>query len=510
MTRPTSDTAHEGTIGADDPLPAALILEGHLGPEELGGKGRSLDRLIDWGLPVPPTGAVTASAYRRFVSQGAVAAMITSLRDGADLSADEIDDRFEVATFTPGDADSIIAVGRAVGRGSPLAVRSSATVEDLERSSFAGQYRSVLGVDAQDANALLVAVKTVFASLWHPAPCAYRRGFGIGDEDAAMAVVLMQMVPAQRAGVVFTVDPGGDAARARIEVVEGLGESLVSGSQTPDAVVLPSGGCSWRRRAGAVDRPGPRIARRGAGRRPTGCRVGVGRRPRSGWSRPARSPHWIRRGDGFDDPADELDVMDLTTAGIGEMLPGCSHLWCGASPATWSRRRSADCSTISASCPPTSPGRRAIVRVRGRAAMDFARLRGMAGALPGAAADRARGGVLRVPSPGPDAAAPEAQPFARSAPVRPPTTCGCSACGTAPPLDAAITAVATTGILADAARTSRPRRSPVCWPITSDCSTSAGRAMAAEVGVAADADGHVSADSSSCSAATFGGRRGRS
>ena len=155
MTRPTSDTAREGTIGADDPLPAALLLDGHLARGELGGKGQSLDRLIAWGLPVPPTGAVTTSAYRRFVSQGAIAAMILSLRDGADLSADEIDDRFAVATFTPGDADSIVAVGRAVGREAPLAVRSSATVEDLERSSFAGQYRSVLDVDTQDANALL-------------------------------------------------------------------------------------------------------------------------------------------------------------------------------------------------------------------------------------------------------------------------------------------------------------------------------------------------------------------
>ena len=120
-------------------------------------------------------------------------------------------------------------------------MRSSATVEDLDRSSFAGQYHSVLGVDPDDPGAVLDAVRSVYASLWHPAPRSYRAGFGIGDEQVAMAVVLMRMVPAERAGVVFTVDPTGDGTAARIESVEGLGESLVSGRATPVAEVVPLG-----------------------------------------------------------------------------------------------------------------------------------------------------------------------------------------------------------------------------------------------------------------------------
>ena len=485
MTRPTSDAAHAGTIGADHPGPAALILDGHLDPRELGGKGQSLDRLIDWGLPVPPTGAVTASAYRRFVSQVPIAAMITSLRDGADLPAEEIDGQFAVATFTPGDAESIVAVGRSVGRGSPLAVRSSATVEDLERSSFAGQYRSVLDVDAQDANALLGAVKAVFASLWHPAPRAYRRGFGISDEAAAMAVVLMQMVPALRAGVVFTVDPGGDPARARIEVVEGLAETLVSGSQTPDAVVLPRVGG----RGGAAPELSAALDLALRVEELSGAPQDVewawdGERVWLVQARPITTTG-LDEGDGFDDPTDELEVMDLTTAGIGEMLPGVLPplLWTiNAHLVEEAFRRLLDDLAV---LPSDITGPRAIVRrVRGRAAMDFARLEGMAGALPGSAAAELEGQYFgsrrrdRPVAPAPSRSVGRLRSMAHDLRVL--------RARQRSALDAAITTEATAGILAD-----RPDLAALDdvgllahHLRLLDLAT---RGMAAELGVAADA-----------------------
>ena len=79
----------------------------------------------------------------------------------------------------------------------------------------------------------------MWASLWHPAPCAYRRAWGVPEADVAMAVVLMRMVPAELAGVAFTVDPGGRADHVRIEAVAGLGEALVSGDRTPDVWLVP-------------------------------------------------------------------------------------------------------------------------------------------------------------------------------------------------------------------------------------------------------------------------------
>jgi rifampicin phosphotransferase len=218
---------------------AAIVLDGtDLDPASLGGKGAALDRLISWGLPVPATGAVTTAAYRRFLEAPMLIDLVDRIRRGAPVAASEVDRVFAAVDFPPALADEVLTLAQAVAGGRCLAVRSSATVEDLAGASFAGQYRSILEVDPHDSRALLDAVRLVFASLWHPAPCAYRAALGIDDSDVAMAAVLMQMVPAERAGVVFTVDPGGTPDAARIEAVSGLGESLVSGQETPDAWVV--------------------------------------------------------------------------------------------------------------------------------------------------------------------------------------------------------------------------------------------------------------------------------
>jgi pyruvate,water dikinase len=363
---------------------AAVQLAGTARSELLGGKGAALDRLIAGGLPVPPTAVVTTTAYRRFARQPAVADLVTHIREGGDAGADEVDRVFTSASFGAADLARILSLAGEVGAGRRLAVRSSATVEDLSQSSFAGQYRSLLDVDPSDADDLESAVKAVFASLWHPAPHAYRRAFGIADTNVAMGVVLMQMVPAEQAGVVFTVDPG-DAAAARIEWVEGLGESLVSGRRTPAAASVPRGE-HWPGLAPHLAealRLALRIEQQAACPQDVewawdGDRVWVVQ------ARPITATS-AAPGDGFDDDPETLATLDLTTAAIGETLPGVLP------PLRWAlgshlveeafRRLLDELGVL-----PTDLADHTLVRrVRGRAAMDFSRLERMAALLPGAA-----------------------------------------------------------------------------------------------------------------------------
>jgi pyruvate,water dikinase len=133
-------------------------------------------------------------------------------------------------------AEEICRLAKEVRGDGSVAVRSSATAEDTAAASFAGQYRSFLEVD--DDEALLRSVRLVWSSLWHPSPRAYRAHSGVSEDDLAMAVVVMRMVDARRAGVIFTVDPAGRPTDMRIEAVNGLAEQLVSGEVTPDAWVV--------------------------------------------------------------------------------------------------------------------------------------------------------------------------------------------------------------------------------------------------------------------------------
>ena len=366
------------------------ILEGQSSdPGLLGGKGASLDRLVAWRLPVPRTGVVTTETYRSLVNDPGIAAAVAEIRSGREMSSSDVDEVFLAAALDTELSDEIIALGRTVGAGQHLAVRSSATVEDLERSSFAGQYRSILGVDSTDGGAVLRAVRLVFASLWYPAPCAYRRLFGIDESAASMAVVLMCMVPARRAGVVFTVDPGGHTDEARIEEVEGLADSLVSGQETPHAISVP--------------RSGPRGTAPGPGLEALDLALQVeslaGRPQDVEWAWDGKMVWLVQArpitvlepdaGDGFDDDPNDVADLDLTTAGIGEMLPGV------LAPLVWElnsylveeafRGVLDDLGVL----PDSLIGRRGLIRrVRGRAAMDFSLLRAVAVALPGAGADQ--------------------------------------------------------------------------------------------------------------------------
>jgi hypothetical protein len=122
----------------------------------------------------------------------------------------------------------------------PVAVRSSATAEDLPTASFAGQqdtYLNVVGVEA-----LVDAVRRCWASLWTDRAVAYRADLGIDDAEVRLAVVVQRMVAAQVAGVLFTADPvSGRRTRAVLDASPGLGEAVVSGMVNPDHLAVEGG-----------------------------------------------------------------------------------------------------------------------------------------------------------------------------------------------------------------------------------------------------------------------------
>jgi rifampicin phosphotransferase len=192
----------------------------------VGGKGANLGRLLHLGLPVPPGFVVTTDAYR------AVLAF-------PDLAAAGPEQRRALLPTAPLPDDISAAILDAYRRlaAPAVAVRSSGTAEDLAAASFAGQHDTFLNVAGPDA--LLAAVRGCWASLWSERAVAYRRAQGWDARDLALAVVVQAMVPAERAGVLFTADPvSGRRDHLVIEAVSGLGEALVSGQATPSRAVV--------------------------------------------------------------------------------------------------------------------------------------------------------------------------------------------------------------------------------------------------------------------------------
>ena len=211
----------------------------------VGGKGASLARIARAGFPVPPGFLITTDAYRAFVEANALQAPIVELAKDAKRPAEdtskEIRALFEGAAIPPVVLHEIggayAELTNAIGDKSPLAVRSTATAEDLPGASFAGQHDSFLNVRGEQA--LLDAVKRCWSSLWTARALEYRRRQGIEPSEVWMAVVVQQMVGAEAAGVLFTANP---MTGARDEIVLdaswGLGEAIVGGLVTPDHIVV--------------------------------------------------------------------------------------------------------------------------------------------------------------------------------------------------------------------------------------------------------------------------------
>ena len=195
-----------------DRKPAPFVLplaDGH-DSAIVGGKAINLARLINASFPVPDGFVVTTHAFRH------------ADRGGDALPADV--------------AHAIKAAYRNIG--SPtVAVRSSATAEDLDDASMAGQYETYL--DLQGARAVLDAVEKCWASINSERVCAYLKEHDIPREHVAMAVVVQELVPAEKAGVLFTANPQtGSRNELLLEASWGLGETVVSGMVQPDTLVL--------------------------------------------------------------------------------------------------------------------------------------------------------------------------------------------------------------------------------------------------------------------------------
>lgn len=214
--------------------------------ENVGGKGASLARLLATGLPVPSGFHVTTAAYQRFVAENNLEPGILAALERVDISqpgslevaAREISTLFEAAQIPPDMASAIArAYGDLAGRDPCVAVRSSATAEDLPEASFAGQQETFLNV--QGISQVLAAVKRCWASLWTARAIGYRQRQGIGPEGLALAVVVQKLIPAEAAGILFTANPiTGQRDQALINAAWGLGEAVVGGLVTPDELTI--------------------------------------------------------------------------------------------------------------------------------------------------------------------------------------------------------------------------------------------------------------------------------
>ena len=214
--------------------------------ENAGGKGASLARLAGIGQPVPPGFIVVTDAYRRFVTENNLAGVIAAALNG--LAAEELE-ALERASAQIRAAFSAGAIPQAISAAlkdayqqlgaqpGGAAVRSSATTEDLPDLSFAGQQDTFLNILGEAA--LLKAVVDCWSSLWTGRAIGYRMRSAIAHEQAALAVVVQQMVASEVSGVLFTANPlSGLRSEAVIDAAFGLGEALVSGQVEPDHYVV--------------------------------------------------------------------------------------------------------------------------------------------------------------------------------------------------------------------------------------------------------------------------------
>ena len=217
----------------------------------VGGKNANLGEMINAGIPVPPGFAVTAYAYKRFINE-------TGIRDKIyDIIRETVKERrpeeYEEAskkirslienTSMPHDIEEEIRksyreLSRRMGKIAEfVAVRSSATAEDLPGASFAGQQETYLNVRGEDE--VVKMVQKCWSSLFTPRAIFYREEKGFKHEKVLISVAVQKMVNAKAAGVMFTLHPvTGERDKIVIEGNWGLGEAVVSGSVTPDEWVV--------------------------------------------------------------------------------------------------------------------------------------------------------------------------------------------------------------------------------------------------------------------------------
>ena len=212
----------------------------------VGGKGAALSRLINAGLPVPGGFHVTTAAYRKFVAENGLQPRLLAALRTADPNQPETLETAsqEIKAFflqgeVPGEiAREIVQSYNELAQESlAVAVRSSATAEDLPDLSFAGQQETYLNI--RGADAVIEAVKSCWASLWTARAIGYRLQHQVDQEAVSLAVVVQSLVDAEAAGVLFTANPvNGQRGEMVINAAWGLGEAIVGGLVSPDTIVV--------------------------------------------------------------------------------------------------------------------------------------------------------------------------------------------------------------------------------------------------------------------------------
>jgi len=217
----------------------------------VGGKAVSLGELCRAGVRVPPGFCLTTAAYRSFLEESSLEARlkaaISRLDWGSDLETqvrplqDELKEQPFPLWLSQALEDAQRSLGESfalgVATGFPVAVRSSATHEDLPEASFAGQFDTYLNVvSLRDVEKKVIAC---WSSLFNPRALAYLHHHNVSPLETAMAVIVQQQVPAEASGVLFTLNPlTGREEEMLVEASWGLGQAVVSGKVTPDRYVL--------------------------------------------------------------------------------------------------------------------------------------------------------------------------------------------------------------------------------------------------------------------------------
>src|SRR5436309_4535931 len=225
----------------------------------VGGKAANLGELTNAKFPVPPGFCVTTPAYALVAADAGLQSVLdthATSQAGEGGDAQRLTDMAQAArhcllaaTIPTDIADAITGAYGVLGSGEPIpvAVRSSATAEDLPFASFAGQqdtYLNVVGVDA-----ILDAIRRCWASLWTDRAVAYRATNSIDPRSVRLAVVVQRLVNASVAGVLFSANPlTGKRGEAVIDASLGLGEAVVSGAVNPDHFVVDTASGTIRER----------------------------------------------------------------------------------------------------------------------------------------------------------------------------------------------------------------------------------------------------------------------
>lgn len=214
----------------------------------VGGKGANLGEMTRAGFPVPNGFAVTVEGYDRFLEENGLQKYLydvlaaTDVKDPDSLESASREIQRKIVSCRMPDLvahETLNAYRKLSGRfrKALVAVRSSATAEDLPTASFAGQQATYLNV-CGDAN-LLEKIKSCWASLFTARAIFYREENKIKHEKVKISVIVQEMVPSQVSGVMFSIDPvTNDKDKIIIEAVWGLGEMIVQGSVVPDTYVV--------------------------------------------------------------------------------------------------------------------------------------------------------------------------------------------------------------------------------------------------------------------------------